>query len=76
MSCDLKPFVYWAQTESDVCLRIDLKDIKDAEISIEEYEIEVSALAIGAQGGDDGRRRYHFVIEFFLPINKEKSTYV
>lgn len=75
MTSELKPFVYWAQTESDICLRVDLKDIKNAEISIEEFEIEVAALAIGAQGSDDGRRRYHFVIEFFLPINKDKSRY-
>ena len=70
---DLKPFVYWAQTETDICLRVDLKDIKDAEVTIDEDEIEVSTMGIGAQGGSEGRQRYHFVIEFFLPINTEDS---
>ena len=73
---ELKPFVYWAQTESDICLRVDLKDMQDTEVLIEEDEIEISTLGIGAQGGDAGRRRYHFVVEFFLPINAEESQYV
>ena len=73
---ELKPFVYWAQTESDICLRVDLKDMQDTEVVIEEDEIEISTLGIGAQGGDAGRRRYHFVVEFFLPINAEESQYV
>ena len=73
---ELKPFVYWAQTESDICLRVDLKDMQDTDVLIEEDEIEISTLGIGAQGGDAGRRRYHFVVEFFLPINAEESQYV
>ena len=73
---ELKPFVYWAQTETDICLRVDLKDMQDTEVSIEEDEIEISTLGVGAQGGDEGRRRYHFVIEFFLPIDTENSKYV
>ena len=72
---ELNPFVYWAQTETDICLRVDLKDMKDTEITIEEDEIEVSTLGVGAQGCEDGRRRYHFVIEFFLPIDAEQSKY-
>ena len=72
---ELNPFVYWAQTETDICLRVDLKDLKDTEISIEEDEIEVSTLGVGAQGCEDGRQRYHFVIEFFLPINADLSKY-
>ena len=70
---DLKPFVYWAQTETDVYLRVDLKAIKDTEVTIDEDEVEVSTLGIGAQGGVEGRQRYHFVIEVFLPINTEQS---
>ena len=73
---ELKPFVYWAQTESDICLRVDLKDMQDTEVLIEEDEIEISTLGVGAQGGDAGRQRYHFVVEFFLPINAEESQYV
>ena len=73
---ELKPFVYWAQTETDICLRVDLKDMLDTEVSIEEDEIEISTLGVGAQGGDEGRQRYHFVIEFFLPIINEESRYV
>jgi len=71
----LKPFVYWAQTESDITIRVDVKDVDEtAEIVIEEEEIEVTAVGIGAQGGLV-KRNYHFVIEFFLPVDKERSSF-
>lgn len=68
----LKPFVYWAQTEADIFLRVDLKQVKSPDVCIEEEELEFTARGIGAQGGDDPKT-YHFVIEFFLPIDRTKS---
>jgi len=68
----LKPFVYWAQTEADIFLRVDLKQVTSPDVCIEEEEIEFTARGIGAQGGDVPKT-YHFVIEFFLPIDKSKS---
>jgi len=68
----LKPFVYWAQTESDIFLRVDLKQVTSPDVCIEEEEIEFTARGIGAQGGD-APKTYHFVIEFFLPVDKSKS---
>lgn len=72
----MKPFVYWAQTESDITIRVDVKDVvqDSAEVVIEEEEIEVTATGIGAQGGLL-KRNYHFVIEFFLPVDKEASSF-
>jgi hypothetical protein len=46
----LSPFVYWAQTETHVHLRADLRDVKTHDVAIEEEEVELSALARGANG--------------------------
>ena len=68
----LKPFVYWEQTEADIFLRVDLKQVKAPDVCIEEEELEFTARGIGAQGGE-AAKTYHFVVEFFLPIDKSKS---
>jgi len=65
------PFVYWAQSESDVLLRIDLKDVVDPDISLEEEEIEFSAIGTGSAGE---KINYHFLVEFFLPIKKDSGN--
>ena len=44
------PFVYWSQNEAEVYLRVDLKNVMQHRIVIEEEEIQVSAIGIGAQG--------------------------
>jgi len=79
---ELTPFVYWAQTESDITLRVDIqldsnstdgeskKRRPPPEVCIESDEIEVSAVGVGAQSGN-----YHFVLEFYLPVDTEKSSY-
>ncbi len=88
----LSPLVYWAQTESHVYLRADLRDVHSHDVCIEEEEVELSAVAKGAGGDGNGYvnanlphvhglaicvpcRRYHFVIEFFLPVDKSDSDY-
>ena len=45
----LKPFVYWAQSENDIFLKVDLKGTALPDICIEEEEIEFTATGIGAQ---------------------------
>ena len=42
------------------------------EVCIESDEIEVSAVGVGAQSGPSN---YHFVLEFYLPVDTEKSSY-
>eukprot|EP00095_Tigriopus_kingsejongensis_P011615 snap_masked-scaffold638_size121162-processed-gene-0.0 protein:Tk11615 transcript:snap_masked-scaffold638_size121162-processed-gene-0.0-mRNA-1 annotation:"protein tyrosine phosphatase-like protein ptplad1" len=67
------PFVYWAQNEEHIYLRVDLKNASSHRIEIEEGEIDFTAVAVGAQGSQEVR--YHFLIEFFLPIDRDQSTY-
>lgn len=74
----LTPFVYWAQTEGEITLRVDVQTVKDddaktgpaAEVCIEDEEVEVTAVGVGAQSG-----HYHFVLEFYMPVDANASTY-
>jgi len=66
----LAPFVYWAQSNTEVLLRVDLKDVKDPQISIEEGEIDFSTIGVGSQGV----QQYSFVLEFYLPVCTENPT--
>jgi len=65
----LAPFVYWAQSNTEVFLRVDLKDVKDQTICLEEEEIDFSAVGVGSQG----EQQYNFVLEFYLPVCKDNS---
>ena len=48
------------------------KNRRPPEVCIESDEIEVSAVGVGAQSGPSN---YHFVLEFYLPVDTEKSSY-
>ena len=62
----LCPFVYWAQSSTEITLRVDLKDCKDPDIQIEAEEIEFQAVGVGSHG----EQRYRFLLEFYLPVDK------
>ena len=66
----LCPFVYWAQSNSDITLRVDLKDVKDPDITIEEEEIEFSCVGVGSQG----QQKYEFLLEFYLPVDRDSAA--
>ena len=51
MAKTLSPFVYWAQNDTHVYLKVDLKDVKDVKVAIEDDDIEYSSL-----GNSDGNR--------------------
>ena len=65
----LSPFVYWAQSNADLTLRVDLKDVKDPDVAIEEEEIEFSCVGVGSHG----RQKYEFLLEFYLPVDKDSA---
>lgn len=77
----LTPFVYWAQTEGEITLRVDVQtDSSDDEkknappqVCIEDEEVEVTAVGVGAQSG---LAHYHFVLEFYMPVDSQASTYL
>ncbi|PSN41372.1 hypothetical protein C0J52_19120 [Blattella germanica] len=68
---ELSPFVYWAQTEDNVTLKVDLKDVKNPDISLGEKKLKFSGHGYGAKGQHD----YHFILNFHSALNPEDSKY-
>ncbi|KAL1488427.1 hypothetical protein ABEB36_014900 [Hypothenemus hampei] len=67
----LSPFVYWAQNENKIFLKIDLKDVKNHTIDFESKFITF----IGTGRGAYGYEQYNFTLQFFEKI-KEKDSIV
>lgn len=67
------PFVYWAQSETEIYLRVDVRDVSSHQIDIQDDLVDFSAVGLGGQGSSE--TNYRFVLEFFLPIDPAKSTY-
>ncbi|XP_072393231.1 very-long-chain (3R)-3-hydroxyacyl-CoA dehydratase isoform X1 [Diabrotica undecimpunctata] len=61
----LSPFVYWAQNESNLFLKVDLKDVKEPEIILNNRQLQFHSQGRGAQGLKD----YEFVIDFHSKLD-------
>lgn len=46
-----------------------LNSLQSPNVKLEEDELEFTALGVGAKG----RNEYHFVLEFYLPVNPKVS---
>lgn len=55
------PFVYWAQTESAVSLKIELKNVEKPVVKVLENNVKFSALGVGARG----ESQYEFSLDLF-----------
>lgn len=71
MSASLSPFVYWAQTEDSVTLRVALSNSKDTNVSLHPTKLVFSAHGHGAKGVHD----YGFSLHFNQPLDTEGSSY-
>uniref|UniRef100_A0A914QMK4 Very-long-chain (3R)-3-hydroxyacyl-CoA dehydratase n=1 Tax=Panagrolaimus davidi TaxID=227884 RepID=A0A914QMK4_9BILA len=58
MSTTAAPFVYWAQDNDKIFLRVDLRDAKDVNIALNNKKLEFSANGHGGQGN----RGYQFCL--------------
>ncbi|XP_076675493.1 3-hydroxyacyl-CoA dehydratase 2 [Andrena cerasifolii] len=67
----LTPFVYWAQTESQITLKVDLTDVKGLSVDMEERKLRVAAHGQGARGLNN----YGFNLDLHSSINTEQSNY-
>ncbi|XP_046746680.1 very-long-chain (3R)-3-hydroxyacyl-CoA dehydratase isoform X2 [Diprion similis] len=65
------PFVYWAQTESQVTLKVDLTDVKTPGVFLHEKKLKFVAYGQGARGPDN----YAFVLDFHSEIDPEESNF-
>ena len=68
MAYILTPFVYWAQTESQITLKVDLTDVKGLSVDMEERKLRVAAHGQGARGLNN----YGFNLDLHSSINTEK----
>ncbi|XP_070168391.1 very-long-chain (3R)-3-hydroxyacyl-CoA dehydratase-like isoform X2 [Polyergus mexicanus] len=67
----LTPFVYWAQTENQITLKVDLTDVKDYNIDLKKTTLQVTAYGQGAKGLNN----YSFNLNFYSPIDPNESNY-
>ncbi|XP_033220578.1 very-long-chain (3R)-3-hydroxyacyl-CoA dehydratase [Belonocnema kinseyi] len=67
----LSPFVYWAQTEDHISLKIDLTNAKNVNVNIGEKKLKFSAHGQGARGPNN----YGFSLDFHSTVNPEESNY-
>ncbi|KAJ8973372.1 hypothetical protein NQ317_007185 [Molorchus minor] len=66
----LSPFVYWAQNEINLFIKVDLKDVKQPNVIIEKRKIQFQSKGSGAQGYKD----YEFFIDLHSEIDKDKNN--
>lgn len=66
------PFVYWAQTESVISLKIELKNVDKPDVKVLENNLKFSAKGIGARGENGGL--YEFNLDLYSTV-KTVSTY-
>ncbi|KAK4883221.1 hypothetical protein RN001_006540 [Aquatica leii] len=66
----LSPFVYWAQSEDNLFIKVDLKDVKNPEVKLEERKLQVEAKGVGAHGINS----YGFSLDFYSEINCDASV--
>lgn len=72
MAENLSPFVYWAQTENNITLKVDLKDVRQEPIvNLSSKKLQFSAHGQGAKGPHN----YAFSIDFFSTIVPEESHF-
>lgn len=61
------PFVFWAQTDKHVTLKVDLKDVTSPDVELKAQNLSFSASGHGARGLHD----YQFKLNFHSLINPE-----
>ncbi|CAG9117105.1 unnamed protein product [Plutella xylostella] len=64
------PFVYWAQTEGAISLKIDLKNVQKPNVNVVENKLKFSAQGIGAHGDT----HYQFSLDLFCPVKTSETS--
>ncbi|KYN00031.1 PREDICTED: very-long-chain (3R)-3-hydroxyacyl-CoA dehydratase isoform X1 [Cyphomyrmex costatus] len=71
MSNMLTPFVYWAQTESKITLKVDLTDVEHLDVDLNKTTLQVIAYGHGARGMNS----YSFDLNLHSSVDPNKSSY-
>ncbi|CRL02072.1 CLUMA_CG015096, isoform A [Clunio marinus] len=67
-SMPISPFVYWAQSEDQVSLKVDLKDATNVNVKADCAKVNFSATGVGAQGF----KEYKFTLDLLNEIDNER----
>ncbi|CAH2049506.1 unnamed protein product, partial [Iphiclides podalirius] len=63
------PFVYWAQTDKFISLKIDLKNVVNPDVNVVDNSIKFSAKGIGAHG----ETQYGFSLDLFSSLKSDRD---
>ncbi|XP_068622528.1 very-long-chain (3R)-3-hydroxyacyl-CoA dehydratase isoform X2 [Battus philenor] len=68
------PFVYWAQTDKCISLKIDLKNVVKPAVDVIDNKVKFSGQGIGAHG----ETQYEFSLDLYSPLqsNNDEATTV
>lgn len=58
------PFVYWAQTDKNISLKIDLKNVTKPDVNVCENNIKFGTQGVGAHGDS----YYEFNLDLFSSV--------
>ncbi|XP_071795056.1 very-long-chain (3R)-3-hydroxyacyl-CoA dehydratase 3-like [Asterias amurensis] len=67
----LHPLVYWAQTDKNVSLKVDISDVTNHKIVVTDENLQFEAQGVGPAG----LHSYKFSLDFYGAVDEEKSTY-
>ncbi|XP_018323230.1 very-long-chain (3R)-3-hydroxyacyl-CoA dehydratase [Agrilus planipennis] len=67
----LSPFVYWAQSQDTVFVKVDLKNAINAHVNLEKRKLAFQAKGVGARGEND----YTFSLDFYSNVDVKDSKY-
>ncbi|XP_005089728.1 very-long-chain (3R)-3-hydroxyacyl-CoA dehydratase 3 [Aplysia californica] len=71
MATVLSPFVYWGQSNETLSLKVDLRNVENVDVSLTEETLDFSSQGLGVKGVNN----YGFHLDFYLPVDPEKSRY-
>ncbi|XP_012273014.1 very-long-chain (3R)-3-hydroxyacyl-CoA dehydratase [Orussus abietinus] len=71
MTEEITPFVYWAQTQNQVTLKVDLTDAEVLCVNLEQKKLRFEARGEGARGV----HTYGFTLEFHSNVDPDESEY-
>nr|CAH7764391.1 unnamed protein product [Callosobruchus chinensis] len=68
----LSPFVYWAQNEDNLFIKVDLKDTQEPRIDIGRKKLHFLCKGVGAQGFQE----YEFQLNFHCDVQENGNNFI
>ncbi|XP_071490651.1 very-long-chain (3R)-3-hydroxyacyl-CoA dehydratase 3-like [Diadema antillarum] len=65
------PLVFWAQTEKNISLKVDLKDVSSPEVELKSKKLSFKGYGLGASG----IKQYEFSLDFYEEVDPDASAF-